>query len=283
MATLVAKVRSITGSDTTVTSNAEVVEFLSDGYDYILNQVPVAKLAYAGVDSTNITGSTGYDITHSHILSVRRNGFTCVQIPEDMVYSQSNQLGTESLFQATNIFPVFYVRTGLVYIKPDPTAGSPGKVTKLDFPTLTSSTTSTVYRELDAVAVLYAAGLDSYAQSGYWSSKYAADLDNASGDFRGALNKAKVLIDDSTSLSQGQDVEYYIQNEDTEMMSGIVQVARQEVERAMAEIQNGNLTNQITQQFIMRARDLFTQADNRLGFMLRGYNGPTGNNGESGQ
>jgi hypothetical protein len=56
-------------------------------------------------------------------------------------------------------------------------------------------------------------------------------------EFDDAVAKAKSLIDNATALSAGQDAEYYLNLEDTEMMREIFQTAAQEINRASAEVQ----------------------------------------------
>ena len=58
------------------------------------------------------------------------------------------------------------------------------------------------------------------------------------GEFDDAMAKAKALIDDAGSLSQGQDAEYWLNDEDPEMVASTVQVASQELQRANLGLQD---------------------------------------------
>lgn len=74
----------------------------------------------------------------------------------------------------------------------------------------------------------YAAALDYQGVSAYWSAQ--------ASDAQDALDKAQYLIDSATNLSTGQDAEYHMNDEDTELVSMNVQVAAQEINRANANI-----------------------------------------------
>ena len=58
------------------------------------------------------------------------------------------------------------------------------------------------------------------------------------GEFDDAMAKAKDLIDNAGNLSQGQDVEYWLNDEDAEMANVTMQTASQELQRANLGLQD---------------------------------------------
>ena len=65
-----------------------------------------------------------------------------------------------------------------------------------------------------------------------------ANYDLSNGDFDDAMSKAKNLIDNASTLSQGQDAEYWLNDEDPEMVGATIQVAAQEIQRANLALQD---------------------------------------------
>jgi hypothetical protein len=71
--------------------------------------------------------------------------------------------------------------------------------------------------------------------------------DNASafslgGEFDDAMAKAKALIDDAGSLTQGDDAEAHLASEDSELVASTVQIASQELQRANLGLQDATQT-----------------------------------------
>jgi hypothetical protein len=264
MATLISKVRNLSQTTTSETSDAVVGLFCSAGAIFVVNAIPTALLSFMGTDSTNITSSTGYDVLNDRVIMVRRNGIVCDELPKEKIYAYSGALTTTSLFKGSAIFPKFYIQQGLVYIKPDPTTGAIGLITSIAVPAITSATTTTVLDEIENPLVLYAAALDCMAASSYWSAKSLASLFDTAGDARDALDKAKALVDSSTLLSQGEDAEYFLAQEDAEMIASNIQIAAQEVNRALAEMRDTDSAKQYSMEYLERSNMLFKQAQVEL-------------------
>lgn len=215
-------------------------------------------------DSTiTSTSSSGISVSTDVIVSARRGNRVCREIPEDMAYSQESGAFT-SIHKASSLFPVFYTRSGIVYIKPDPTTDKVGKVSIVQAPTISLSTSNTSMDKLENPMLLYAAALDCMALSGYWNKEVREGLVEASGDARDALDKAKVLIDDATSLSTGQDAEYWLNAEDPEMIVANLGIAQQEVRRALAEIEGYRETAPYEQSLVQKAAKLFDEANKQI-------------------
>ena len=109
MATLISRVRAISQSTTSETPDTEVIEFLKQGANFLVNSLPLEKLWFAS-KSVAITTTTGAPVTTDKIISVTRNDLACVEIPTDMIYTQSTTsiLGSESMYKGSAIFPVYY-------------------------------------------------------------------------------------------------------------------------------------------------------------------------------
>lgn len=253
-----------------MTSNAEIVTFLNSGTVFLANTIPKDLLKFASGDSSNITHSNGFIINSGtvdvgdRITMVRRNGIICDELPENHIYAHTSAITTTSLFKGNSIFPKWYIQNGRVFIKPNPTTNSAGQVTFIDIPTISTNTSNTVFSSIENPMLLYAAALDCVAVASEYGILSLSSLHEDTGDARDALDKAKVLIDDSTELSQGEDVEYYIAQEDPEMMLANVQTAAQEVNRALAEIRDIEGTSKFTVEFLQRSDLLFKQADREV-------------------
>lgn len=166
MPKLITKVRQITQSKTSVTSDNQVIDSLVQGARYVISGLPANKLWFAA-KSTNITVATGIVIDTPAILEVRRGAYHAEEIPANMAYTQlaSNILGTTSIHKATNMFPVYYKRNGKLYIKPDPTAlettNDVGWVTFAAIPTtITADSTTWSIGPVEHPAINYAAAMD---------------------------------------------------------------------------------------------------------------------------
>lgn len=241
MATLVTKVRNMSGSSTELTSNSKVVTFLQEGTKRVLNSLPENMLIPFST-YTSISNGSGYNIENKKVIEVSLLGRETERVSSKDAYSISN---SDSLLYPTSRFPKHYQRGPTIFIKPDPTAGSQGRVDYVDIDGIANaiSTTTTTGWKLDSIEhliVTYSAGMDMLNIANYYAEKGTTALESitdATGEARDALDKAKYIIDDNTQLSQGEDAENWLAEEDVEMISGSVTIARQEIERALAEMQ----------------------------------------------
>lgn len=171
MATLAEKVRAISKSTSTQTSSDDIVTFLNMGCIFTVNCIPKELLTFMASDSAAITDGNGYDVLNDRVVMVRRDGIVCDELPPEKIYSHAGSLGATSLFAGSNTFPKFYVLNGRVYIKPDPSSGAQGFVTKVTPPTINSSTTTTTLDEIENPVILYAAAMDLMALSQFWGNQ----------------------------------------------------------------------------------------------------------------
>lgn len=257
--TLVSKVRAISGSSTE-TTDAQIVNFLTAGATFLINSIPTSLLAHMASASSNITSSSGYDTTTEKILSVTRSGIECDQLPLDQVYAHNDLITATSIHKGSTLFPRYFIRSGKVFIKPDPTAVQPGVVYEVKRPTITTSTTTTVLDELENPMINYAAALDLMSLSGYWADTAIGKALSTGTDYQDAMDKAKNLVDNSTALSNGRDAEYHSSEEDTEMVASVLSIAAQEINRALAALRTSENGSQAVISYIQRANSLFELA-----------------------
>jgi hypothetical protein len=286
-ATLVAKVRALTNSSTSKTSDAEIVDYVANGVRYVLNTLPLELCAPFSVFSSSITSNTKLTIDTNKVISVLRNDIRCDKVPLELSYEIGD---SNSIFLATARYPAFYLDNGGIYIKPNPTTAAVGKATIVDIEAkaaaLSSTDTSSI-GQYDGIVIKYASALDYMGLSGYWGESILENLNSTevTSGARDALTKARNLIDNSTGMSTGEDAEYYIDLEDTEMVQSIVQTASQEVNRALAEMRGPEGSASHTQQMLLKSQQLFQQAERELLLAINRnlINDPTRTNGESRQ
>jgi hypothetical protein len=243
MATLLSRVRAITGSTTTQTADASVVSFILSGVKFVITSLPKELQWAFSIQGNSITDANGFRVGNDTVLDVSRDGYTCKEIPSDLSYAQKSAHSASSLYAGTSIFPVYIKKDGLVYIYPVPTALKVGRVTYVALPTVTTTTDDTdsswYFKLVDPAIIWYASGLDYQGVGSHWR-KQAETLLAAVGsalvytNVEDALTKAQNLIDNLGST----DFEDFIgsSQEDTEMAQTVVQGASQEVNRAGQEL-----------------------------------------------
>lgn len=266
---LVQKVRDITNVTSADVSDSQIVTFLNAGAIFMLNSIPKALLGFLAEDSSNIVNSSGFDVDNDRVYSVRRNGIVCDEILDTDSYAyESTVVTATSLKKGSNIFPKYYWRNGKVYIKPDPTASQVGIVSEINIPTIAVATTTTTLDELENPMLLYASSLASAALANVWAYKSISDATNTSSDYSDALDKAKYLIDDAAQLSQGEDAEHWLNNEDPEMVATVIQIAAQEINRALAALRDSEVLSQVVlnsmQQEILRSESFLKRANEEI-------------------
>jgi len=261
MAILVNRVRGITGSTTTQTSDANVVSFIQSGVQYAISGIPKElqwQFASAGAD---ITSSAGQRPASDTVLSVTRNSLECTEIPPILAYAQEAAHSSTSLNAATTIFPAYYKREGLVFIKPNPSAGAVGTITSVAIPTITAATTDTwSFKVLDQVIINYSCGLDCNGIASYWRKQgetlvAARSLTNVTD----ALAKAQAFIDDNLLV----DFESYMAAaaQDDQQAQLMLQGAAQEVNRAGAEIQKLQINASDATKYYETAQIAYSRAE----------------------
>mgnify|MGYP005819089449 CR=1 FL=1 len=265
MATLIDRVRGNTGSSTSISSDQEVLDHLQSGAKYVLNSLPINVIQMFGTLTTTVATDTGVSCSDKYrVLSVRRGDFECEPAPLEQYYAYSTALSVTSLNQRSTIFPVYFKRDGVIYPKPAPTTSVNGTVTYIGLPTFDEDTSTHLYNELDNPMVLYASGLDALQITRYWVNLGLIEAQGSTGEARDALNKAKNLIDNSTALSNGNDAEFYLNEEDSEMIQSNISIAAQELKRASIEKIVPTQIVQATNQYLQMSQSYFQRADQEL-------------------
>ena len=263
MATYLSRVRALTDSSTTQTSNAQVVDFLKSSVNYVLMSVPKQLLWFAYTNAS-FTSSTGVSIPQNTIISVRRGSYECDELPKEYTYAASTTL--TSFYKGSALFPKYYLRAGIVYTNPASTTGAAGAVTYVNISAtlMTTAVTSSgiTLSPLEGPLIYHAAGLDFTALAGHWSQ--------LAGDAGDALTKAKVLIDSATDLTQGEDAEDHLYEEDPELVNASVQIASQELNRATVNMNYYTGKSQLCQG---KATEMFKLADNQIKMYIQSNGG----------
>ena len=262
---LIDKVRAITKSTSTETSDAQLVYFAQAGANYVIMSIPKSMLWWLAEDGSNITDGNGQAASADVILEVRRNGIPCEIVSSDMSYQLSY---SGSLFEATAFFPKYYARTGKVYIKPDPTALAVGVITKVIPPTIAVATdwNTGIYRQIENLVILYAAAMDFMALANYFSREATDTIGSATGDYYDAMEKAELLIDGTVTDKNAQE---WIDDEDSEMVQAVIQTAYQEVQRALAALSSNKDYSSEAQAYLLKSKQYFEMAQVELGNYIR--------------
>ena len=198
---LISRVRAITGSTTTQSTDANLVDFVEAGVKFVYTSIPKDLLWQFASDGANIVDSSGQSPYSDTILGVRRNSIECDQIPLSDAYAQISTYSTLTYKEATAIFPVYYLQAGKVYIKPDPDASNVGVVTSLALPTVTTTTSDTwSLAIIDVHIINYASALDYKACASYWRKQSESTVGTQVTAIGTALTAFAAALPDAISL-----------------------------------------------------------------------------------
>jgi len=241
-----------------------VVSFLQSGVQFAISGIPKELQWHFASSGTNITSSAGQRPASDTILSVTRNGLECVEIPAMLAYAQEAAYSPTSLNAMTALFPGYYKRSGLVYIKPDPSGSAIGVITSIAIPTIDNTTDDTAatwyYKALDAAIINYACGLDCNGVGSYWRKQgetlvAARSLTNVED----ALSKAQIYMDDNSPV----DFESFMAAsvEDDQQAQLMIQGAAQEINRAGRELEKIQVNSGDVTKYYEAAQLSNTRAD----------------------
>lgn len=213
MATLINKVRAITGSSSTISSGTEVVGFLESGAKYVLRSLPRGLLTEAST-ITSVNHGNGIEVEREWVLSVARNNFPAVEQAYEESYAYyTTALTTDgsvvSWFQATTIFPKYYwgpsTKVGKVsmFIKPDPTTAATAKVLHIETPKMTTATTEWSIDNYEIPALNYAAALDYKAMQSHYLYNAGNEALTILTEFTSSLAKYEAALPSWTSPTMG--------------------------------------------------------------------------------
>lgn len=170
MATLVNKVRAITRSTASETSDAQVIEFLNDAAAFVISHIPKELLRAYASETTGYSGSAGIDYENNTILGVKRGYAPCKEVNEKEALWLEPTSGSYMI--PTEQFPKYYVRAGKVFIKPNPTTGALGYIDYIAEPTIDNSTED-LFGNLEHIVIYEAVSQDFQALAGYFSTSTA--------------------------------------------------------------------------------------------------------------
>lgn len=188
MSTLLARVRAITGSTDTYSTDTQVVDFLKSSCDFVINQIPKKLLWPVASNSDSIIDGNGFVCASDTIIDARRNGIPCEELDNKYAYAHESALTVDSIFERTVIFPGYILRNGRVFIKPDPTDSAVGIVTYVAFPTIADDTEDTwTFRIFNNLIFQYAAGFDYLAVGSYWRKIGETELNSIVSDVSASL------------------------------------------------------------------------------------------------
>lgn len=259
MSTLLSKVRAITGSTTTETTDIQVVSFLNSGTSYAVSSIPNFLLRVFAAESSDISNDSGYTIVNTDaILEVLRDGATA----EEVSISLKKQLSyVGSLDEATSFFPKYFIQANKIYIKPAPNASAVGNVVYISMPTISSTTDegTVTYKQLLNIIINYAAFLDYNGLASYWRIQLENDLGSSGIEgaitlFRSTLPSSfstetltisitamEAAITNASNLVSGTvtttNAQEWIDEEDSEMVGASIQTAATELSRAKTLIE----------------------------------------------
>jgi hypothetical protein len=213
----------------TLFTNSEVVDALNLGLSMVVNSMPSMILTHAVTDSTPISNSTPYTINRDRVVSVRRDGIECMILPPDKLYVVSSAKTASSIYDGSRLFPAYIRSSNKIYITPTPTSTQTAVVSYIKAPVSTTSTTGTSLGDLDSIAVTYAAGVVcikaglKLGMDLVKAKKNSTALDSSSSvsSLTEIVSRIKGLSWNSTSIGLTNDAEYYISDEDPEMINAI--------------------------------------------------------------
>ena len=259
MSTFIDKLKAILKNDSSELSDTELAYNLQAGSNFTYMSIPQHLLSPFATISPGITDGNGYSISGTwHIVGVVRNGKMAEEVDPNLRYFLDY---SDSIYYATEYFPKYFIWNSKVYIKPDPTTSYIGNITYVSPPTISTTTDSdsVSYSILSNIIINYAAGLSFTGMANY-------NLKNSGSQsiYEDALDKAGKLIDDSAGVggdTLSKSVQGYLTAEDTELAVATVQAAQNEVQRAIAAIQNQSGIDKV---YFEKAATYFKMAEEEL-------------------
>tara|TARA_R100000900_G_scaffold35350_1_gene28805 strand:- start:2248 stop:3096 length:849 start_codon:yes stop_codon:yes gene_type:complete len=232
-----AQIGQLTGSASSndATTIAQTLENATAEFIQKISQIN-PDLLYSMASESNITnnddGNLEFD-KNSIILNVYRSfsskKYNATRI--DIKY-QTQVQDTDSIYYADDLTPV-YVFDGSkiqIYPAPDNSSGKTAYVTRV-VPGAINDNSETIAN----MPSLYHPQIVRIASYNVLLQRLGSLRDTMYTEYNDAINKAKSLVDDASGLTTGtEDVEYWLKEEDPEMISSTLSTASQEIQRASA-------------------------------------------------
>ena len=173
MASIINRVRALTGSNTSQTSPAQLLDFVQDAYTNALAS-STKELLWPLAATITGTSSAGINLTNNStiILNVERNSIEAKKADNIKNYAYSNTL---SLEYPTALFPEYIIKNGGVLVKPAPTTAAKANVYIVDVQAASTSivagTSNLSLPEFNNVVINFAAAADASAIASYLRNK----------------------------------------------------------------------------------------------------------------
>ena len=255
-ATLVSKVRALSGSSTSVTTDDQVVDFIKSGVAFIIKAAPIDKIE----NCTSVATGTSVDSVQVDAVTIKevlRDNYPCHKEDASWMKLLDQETSEFSLRRPTNTSPAFFIEGKSVYVRP--TGASSIRVVYLGIPAITATTSTWEYETAEGPILKYAASMDAFAAASYHFTNVSADIDAVQSKIEtwldeaytmrtdkhtvtaptldysqatDALNKARDLID----TISGINFEYFMGLDDPEMAASSVNGAASEINRASQEL-----------------------------------------------
>jgi len=206
-------------------NNANYIDLLNNYKDYTSSSNLVLYYDFTKNTLADLKGNQG-DLTLTNT-TVESNKFDASLVDKKFI-TQVQDLN--SVYYADSKSPVYSIENGKVQIYPKPSATELAYITKVVPGTIDDSneTIANMPRLFHTQIIKIA--------SYYVLLKKIGDLKTTMvSEYNDAINKAKDLIDnDATLTGSAKDAEYWLGEEDPEMLSGTLNTAGQEIQRASA-------------------------------------------------
>lgn len=231
-----AQIGQLTGSASSndATTIAQALENATAEFIQKISQIN-PDLLYSMANDFSVDSNNEYDIDkNSIILNVTRN-FNATKVYNatrvDIKYESQVQ-DIDSIYYADDLTPV-YVFDGSklrIYPAPDGDNDKSATITRV-VPGAINDNSETIAN----MPSLYHPQIVRIASYNVLLQRLGSLRDTMYTEYNDAINKAKSLVDDASGLTAGtEDVEYWLKEEDPEMISSTLSTASQEIQRASA-------------------------------------------------
>lgn len=218
MQTLLNRVRLLSKSSTSITTNDQVLESLRGGSRFVISMIPNRYLIHMAQSSPAVTAGGGIDINEaSEVVAVYRNGYHCEEVPQELAYAFITSTTVSSIFDGTAMFPRFYKRDSRVYIKPNPTTAASGIVSYILLPDINEATLSGNWKfsSVEDIVVNYASYLESMTVAAFYreqietrTTSNIANISSQLSSFESALPTWQSVVLPSVPASPTISISY---------------------------------------------------------------------------
>jgi len=189
------RVRQISGTTSTLTTDNSIADALSQGYRWAAIRLPKSIISnYVTVVNAGASDDILLQIPRGHLLRIFRDGVECREVPHEILsrYDALVALSLSSLYAPTPEFPIFSYDNNQLHVRP--TGSTTVQYLKLDFPDILYTATDIGNEYIESPTIVYAASLDSLSASQYYVNRYLTELDNILADVDGVLGDVETYL-----------------------------------------------------------------------------------------